>query len=245
MTSWGKVRVCDPCAIELSDHRASGCEEDLAVNTEINAQLRNALNQKFAECEEFKRILLELDAEATGSSEQIQRYQEDPENDMHSFGILKERAEEQWAHLTSSLEKQIHSKIELDARHSTLLQFRDDEVQKKTEFAQKRAGMEAQLAQVDKLEAQRQELARDEEELKKAIEVARRQVRELEREKKDHDEQQVERRSRRSSPEPSPPGSPRSRPRLEPVAFTISAGREDPLLRRTAERGCRNNCMVM
>lgn len=244
--SLGKVRVCDPCASAIGEEQATGFQEDLAVNSEIIGQLRAALGQSYAECESFKRVLLELEALASGDPTALAEYSGDPESPAHSFPVLRDRVQQQWAQLLLSLDGQGRLRVELEERERNLADQRSLVVEKEQELHQRRAALDGELAEMAKIEATRDELVRREAELEQAVAGARRRVRDLELERKERQEREARRQGRwrngRASPLPSPPGTP------PPVAFTISTGRLDPLMggRRTNRLdGCRRSCHLM
>lgn len=244
----GKVRVCDACVSAISEHQATGFEEDLAVNHEIIAQLRSALSKSYAECETFKRMLLELEADALGDGSALESFSRDPESDAHSFPALRDRVEQQWALLLQQLDEQRRLRQELEERRSGLQEQRTAAASQEQELRTRRAVLDNELAEVAKVEAARDELVRVEAELERAVAGARRRVQLLELERKERQEREAQRRGRwrsgnpAASPGPSPPGSPPA------MAFTISTGRADPLLAggsRNRLEGCRRACAVM
>lgn len=246
-SSGGKVRVCNPCASSISQSQASGFEEDLAVNSEIIDHLRGALSQRYAESEASKRVLLELEAEATRDPLLLEQYARDPESDAHSFAVLQQRVQERWAALHSSLEQQARLQAELQERRRQLAQRRDEAAAQQRGLSERRAAVDAELAEMARAEARRDELARGEAGLGEAVAAARRRVRELELERREHEERRERQQRRwrtgrielRSAEAAGAPGA-------AAQAFTISTGRRDPLLAGGGRlEGCRRSCALM
>lgn len=253
----GKVRVCDPCAVNISQSQATGFEEDLAVNNEIIEQLRGALSKSYADCEIFKRVLLDLDAEATGDSSLLEEHRHDPESHAASFQILKDRAQKQWPDLLESQSQQGNRCRELLERQVQAVERRDQALEEEKDLLARKASLNSELQEVDRVQAEKDVLVRKSNELEKALEDARRRVRELEFERREHQERQAQMQdrwrigrlirnsnSRGSSAQRSPPGSPRSG---NPEPFTITHGQTDTWLQRRRGRleGCRQHCVAM
>lgn len=262
----GKVRVCNPCVGALGERQAEGFEEDLAAYDESIATLRHADRKVYEDCEVFKRVLLELDAEASGNMGLVEEHFLDPETHLASFDTLKERAQKQWAGL---LDARIQEKV----RHQELLDRHQDSLQRveqargtEEELKVKKASLMEQVKLVDIVEAERDELTRRQSELEQAIEEKRRRVRELEtrrqarQEVQQRQQQQAANRQdrwrpfsfggsaapntssspeRRSSPVGSTEPSPLMAPHQDPEAFTITAGQGDPWNQQSRLDGCR------
>merc|ERR1712085_97304 len=184
----GKVRVCDPCVKTLGERQASGFEEDLAAYEDSIRQLRGACRQIFDEKEIFKRVLLEMDAEASGSKSLLEEHFLDPETDLASFSTLKERAQRHWAGLLDArIQESVHNK-ELIDRHLASVERLDEAVATCEDLKLKKADSLAEARLVDKLQAERDELVRKELELDQAITDVRKHVRELESQQMAHQE---------------------------------------------------------
>jgi len=254
----GKVRVCDQCAKDLAEDQAVECEEDLAVNTEIIKQIQRALKKMHEETDAHKVVLLELDAEATGDRSKLEQYLRDPEADCHSFPLLRDRTQQQWVRLLASLDTQSVRRSELEARQKVAQGQLEEAKSQEQELLSKKAELDAQMVAMDRARAERDELVRKETDLERQVAEARRQVQELEMERKERLERQAEQRTRlqlgrlsfsgRGSPRPA--ASPSASPQIGPAAFTISTGRQDPLLAghggtaRNRLEGCRRSCAV-
>eukprot|EP00434_Breviolum_minutum_P034668 symbB.v1.2.030688.t1/scaffold3488.1/size55655/2 len=84
--SLGNVRVCDDCFKTIGDHHAAGAEEDLVLRE---------LAQKHSQIEAFKKVMLELEAEASSDKSKLQEYAQDPQNDEFSFNVLQDKVRKQ------------------------------------------------------------------------------------------------------------------------------------------------------
>lgn len=264
LSSLGKVRTCDPCFAALSDHQVTALEEDQEEFSEIISTLRGALSQRYSECEKYKLVLLELDREATGDGTVVQQYMEDKESDDHSFPVLRERTQRRWAELLKSFEDQSQQQVVFSEERSRAAERSAEAATEEQELLEQHDRLSAMLTDLATMEAERDEYWRLERELREAVTEARREVQELERERREWQELSGdgEVRSRwrsicgwsstgqsRQSPEP---GSSEMEP---PQAFTISTGRSDPLVRPALSseascprrlRSCRYGmCVVM
>ncbi|CAE8643214.1 unnamed protein product, partial [Polarella glacialis] len=228
---------------------ATGFEEDLAVNQEIVAQLRSALSQSYSKCEAIKRVLLELEADATGDRAMLDQHSQDPESDAFSFPALRTRVQVCWANVLSSVESQQKLKIFLQERQKSLLEKKSGLVMQVEELSARRLELDKELAEVSRMEAERDELFRREVELEHGVSEARRRVRDLELGRKALQERQAERQIRRRLFGGGSASSPRGSPPPGVVAFTISTGRQDPLLSGRSDgrwQGCRrSSCSIM
>ncbi|CAK9055496.1 unnamed protein product [Durusdinium trenchii] len=233
--SLGIVRVCDDCFKTIGDHNAAGAEEDLVFSQQLIERLRAELAQKHTQIEAFKKVLLELEAEASKDSSQLDEYAQDPHNDDFSFGVLQDKVQKSWSSMTKSLEAQGSRKLQLEEQQRAAMEQQKDLAKKEEELMAKRQELDAQLAEVSRLEARRDELSRKEAELQRAVANERQTVRELEMSRKAQQEMEAERMSLQQW---------RARPRgsSEPVAFTISTGREE--LRRNRLEGCKRACII-
>jgi len=262
----GKVRVCTPCVTALGERQATGFEEDLAAYEESIVQLRNADRELFSDCEIYKRVLLELDAEASGNMSLVEEHFLDPDTALASFALLKDRAQKQWAGLLDArVQEKVHHQELLD-RYQDSLQRVDQARQTDKDLKVRKAELMAELRVVDKVQAERDALARRETELDKAVVAARKRVQELELQRKAHQERQQqqaasgqERRWRpfsfgRIGQQNSSTSPPRSSsgvssplmvpPSSEPEAFTITAG-QPAVQSQSRVDGCRRRCVVM
>ena len=104
---------------------------------------------------------------------------------------------------------------------------------KEEELRQRRAELDQELAEVARLEAQRDHFFREEAELQRAVALERRKVRELEMSRKAQQEMEAERLSLQGY-------GCRTRG-SETMAFTISTGREE---RRDRLGGCKRACVL-
>jgi hypothetical protein len=217
-------------------------------------QLRKADKQIFEECEIFKRVLLELDAEASGNSSLVEEHFLDPETHLASFATLKERVQKQWVGLLGTRMQEKYHHDELRDRYEASLQRLDQAKTKENELKVTKADLMAELKKVDKVEAERDQLTRREVELNEAVSVARKRVRELELQRKAHQERQQRQAVGHQGRWPSgpnslsPEGSPYIGSAREPEAFTITAGQGDSWVRQPRWDGCRRtvqSCVVM
>lgn len=237
---WGKVRVCDPCYASISESHAEGFEEDLAGKSEMIQQLRSALSQSYMEQESSKRVMLELEAEASNDNSFLEEHARDPESGAHSFSAVQTRVQDHWTNLLAGLELQAQRQAELQQKHQQLIVRREEAVALHRELQQRRAGLDAELGEMAKAEAHRDELVRLEAKLDEEVAAVRRRVHELELERQEREARQTAR---------GRLGGGLGGSRLEITgaertgsgeAFTISAGRQDPLLARNRLEGCRD-----
>jgi len=252
--TWGKVRVCDPCAGAIGQSHTTGFEEDLAVNSEIIDQLRTALSLSYAESEASKRVLLELESEASKNPKLLEQYAEDPESDSHSFVNLQKGIQERWTSLLSSLDQQARLQVELQERRGQLAQRREEADGRHRELLEHRAAVDAELAEMARTEAQRDELARNKVTLEAAVVAARRRVNELELERREHEERRAQREAQWNVGRVEMRQAGQGAPGSVPQAFTITTGARDPLqpsrsrlegCRRSRTEGCRRSCSLM
>lgn len=234
--SLGNVRVCDDCFKTIGDHHAAGAEEDLVLSQQLIDRLRGELAQKHSQIEAFKKVMLELEAEASSDPSCLDEYTRDPQNDQFSFNLLQEKVQSSWGRVTKSLEAQGSRKAELEERQSAALTRRTELAAKEEELTSKRQELDSELAEVSRLEARRDELFREEGDLQQAVTNERRKVRELEMSRKEQQEMEAERMGLHSS------WGSRARGSNEPAAFTISTGREEH--RRSRLEGCKRSCTV-
>jgi len=244
----GKVRVCNPCVDTLGARQATGFEEDLEAFEQSIGELRKADRAILEECDVFKRVLLELDADASGDSSLLEEHFIDPETDLASFGTLKERAQREWnALLDGRVQIKIHRQELLEGFQACLQRMEEARLNEE-ELKGKKAELMGELRMVDKVDAEKDELGRRDADLNKEIADARKLVRELEMQRKAHQDQQ-----REGSTSGSSAGArsrmlaPRSSPDTE--AFTISEGQGDSWNQRSRVEGCRDTvrqrCVVM
>lgn len=225
-----KVRVCDSCEVLIGESQATVLQEDLAVNQEIVEQLKGVLNQSFKDCEAFKRVLLELEAAATGDSSAVAGHLQDPESDEHSFPKLLARVQTQWEQLRHSLQGGVSVKAELQERLQLAREKLEATTEQESLLLERHGRLDKELVDVVRMEEEKEMLTRLDAELERKVTWARRRVRELELERREM--------LARRGPQASPPGSP------GPVAFTISTGRVDGP-REGRLDGCRKACCVM
>lgn len=226
----GKVRVCTPCAKALATELAAGVEEDMAEASQILVQLRNEFDKTNQECEMFKRFCLEL----LGDQGDVEQFGISPNDDAYSFENIKSRMQAEWSQFQSSLEAK--------QQETTLLQDRLKELKEKKEAVEAKDKVisekfEAVKEKVENLESTKQKcaiLTRLEAELEEKVQIARKQIHEKELKRLEQQE-----RPRSASGTSLPGGT---------MAFTISTGREDPLLAQNAGgrlHGCRRACTLM
>jgi len=245
--SWGKVRVCDACAVAIGQNHASGFEEDLLVNSEIITQLRSALGESQKENEAFKKVLLDLDVEAARTiGDQTATVFDHEDSTCCTFDHLKDRAQQRWAVLLDSIEQHSRLHEELVNRRIKLLERREEAAADQREILCRHAALDEQLAEMASCEGQRDELFRRAANLEQAVVGARRRVQQLELERREHQERLTQQQQVRwgTGRIATPPGS----PTRGPQAFTISTGRQDPLLSGSAGNrlhGCRRSCTTM
>lgn len=250
--SWGKVRVCDECAVAIGQNHASGFEEDLLVNSEIITQLRSALARSQSENEAFKKVLLELDVEAMRTiGDQTACISDREDSTCCTFDNLKDRAQQQWAVLLESIDQHSRLHEELVNRRIKSLERREEAAAHQREILCRHAALDEQLAELACCEGERDELVRKAADLEQAVVVARRRVQQLELERREHQERLAQQQQVRwgtgriaNPPASSPPRSPTQG--LQ--AFTISTGRQDPLLSSSVGnrlQGCRRSCTTM
>lgn len=230
---WGHVRVCNRCASAVAGARAMTVEEDLLVSSEIVNQLRSAQAHSDAQCKASKQVLLELEAEAAGDAGLMERYARDPENEAYSFSLLRDLAQQRWSGLLASLEGQGQMRAELQERHRQLVERRDKVTSQLKWRSDRRAALEGEVALVNECEAQRDALADQAADLKRAVEEMRRRMRVLEAERQEQQQSWSDIGSASGSWKPS-------RGMRHPVAdgqvVTISTGRSDPLLMQLSGR---------
>lgn len=242
---WGKVRVCNACAAAIQQGQATHVEEDLVENAQIIKEIQRALKNMHETCDAHKVVLLTLDAEATGDRAPLEEYAADPESPKYSFDALRERVRQRWAEMLRAREQQGERWAALDDRcHQAHVRLGEESARVKELLARK-GDLDSQLAVMDRARAERDALVRKEGELLRAVEAARRQVDELQRERAMRQERQAQRPSWvRAATSRSRAGSAEG-----PTAFTISTGRQDPLLApRGGEgrlEGCRRSCALM
>lgn len=251
--TWGKVRVCDKCSDSIREEHTTCFEEDLAVNAEIIARIKEALKHMHQECDSYKMVLVKLEAEASGNSSFLEQYLKDPEGPDYNFEALRAKVQERWDSLMQNLEDQSTTRVQLEGR---CLQARDrlrEQKRKVFDLQVEKEKLEAQARAVDRARAERDELARQEALLEEEVAVARRQVQELEQQRLEEEQRQEELRNSWSlarlwggGPPPRPQGG---RPNdVLPTPFTISTGRQDPLLavsNRSRLAGCRRRATTM
>jgi len=249
--AWGKVRCCNACFHHQTEQEATGFEEDLAVNTEIIESLRKALKKSYGECEIFKRVLLELDADASGDRTLLEEHRGDPECDAAAFEVLKQRVQARWQVLCGTLQEQRTQQEEYRSKQEKALQKRQEVEELRGTLQTQRSELDVDLSEVSRVEHERDELERKKKELEEGLAAARRQVRELELERQARLDRQAQQRQRRNFGQlsnGSAPGSPGPAGH-EAMAFTIASGREDSLLhggRRDGQcvQSCRRSCAV-
>ncbi|CAE7194264.1 EEA1 [Symbiodinium natans] len=234
--SLGNVRVCDDCFKVIGDHHAAGLEEDLALSRHLIDQLKDALKQKHNQSEAFKKVMLELEAEAVGNRERLDQHAQDPDSDDFSFKVLQDRVQHCWGDVLTSLEAQGKLKVVLEERQRNGQKHREELISTEEEMSSRYQQLDAELAEVTRMEAKRDELFRLEGELERAVGAERRRVRELELGRQAQQELEAERISQRLGWGSRPLRS------TEPVAFTISTGRQEQSQNRLD--GCRRSCTV-
>eukprot|EP00928_Gymnodinium_smaydae_P034491 TRINITY_DN24425_c0_g1_i1.p1 TRINITY_DN24425_c0_g1~~TRINITY_DN24425_c0_g1_i1.p1 ORF type:complete len:320 (+),score=60.68 TRINITY_DN24425_c0_g1_i1:94-1053(+) len=253
----GKVRTCDRCAAALGELNATGFEEDLEASTQIIQDLKGSLKVRYAECEAFKRILLELEAGATDDFELLERYENDPESNDYSFNILKERVAQLWASMRSRLDGRVARQTELQEQVEQALASKNAAELHESQLRARYSDVDAECGDAVRIEAERDELVRRKLELDQAVVNTRARVRELEIERQEYNER---RNAAGRGGAPARGGCSRfcMRPPIfegdadpgssSPVPFLISGGRSDPLISgRGSNRvaGCRRACALM
>jgi len=243
LESTKKQRVCDACCLKLADQTSTSIAEDLEVKNEVLKQLRSALSERCAECEVFKRVLLELDAESTGDRSLLEQYFKDPQSDAASFENLKERARNNWDALMERLQTAKETQATLkeklkeacEKRDVVLLQYREEVESKK----------ELDVAHDDfvRTRAENDRLVRKEQELVDSLDFERKTVRDLELQRS---EEQRTRALRTMKFRPPRSWSADATGNVHPMAITtISAGRSDSIGGRGRLDACRRACSVM
>mmetsp|Transcript_12214 Transcript_12214/g.29153 ORF Transcript_12214/g.29153 Transcript_12214/m.29153 type:complete len:308 (+) Transcript_12214:52-975(+) len=234
--SLGNVRVCDDCFKVIGDHHAAVLEEDLALGRHLIEQLKDALKQKHDQSEAYKKVMLELEAEAVGNRARLDQHEKDPESEDFSFKTLQDTVQQCWSDVMNSLEAQGKVMRDLEERQRDVLKRREDLISTEEEMSDRYQRLDAELAEVTRMEAKRDELFRLEGELERAVGAERRRVRELELGRQAQQELEAERISQRLGWGSRPLRS------TEPVAFTISTGRQEHSQSRLD--GCRRSCTV-
>jgi len=207
----------------------------LVLSQQLIDRLRGELAQKHSQIEAFKKVMLELEAEASSDKSKLQEYAQDPQNDEFSFNVLQDKVQSAWSNVTKSLEAQGSRKLHQEERQGASVARRKDLTVKEEELKTKVQELDADLAEVSRLEARRDELFREEADLNQAVTNERRKVRELEMSRKAQQEMEAERLSLQGFGR-------RGRGSNEPVAFTISTGREEQ--RRGRLEGCKRSCVL-
>lgn len=236
---FGKVRVCDRCVSSASESRADGFEEDVAANDEVIATLRAALGRSSQECDTFRRVLLELDAEASGDQALLGVLLRDPAKvlrDADAFPLLQERAQATWDGLLKTRHENARTLRDLLATRQEGARRNTGERVRESDYRERALILEAQVSEVTGFREERDALGKRETELGEAVVKARRRCLELERERR----QQQERQARRSGSW----GVGRHTPGRDEGAATpphmdlinISSGRRDPLIAGVADR---------
>lgn len=236
----GKVRVCDTCAAAISAGQVAAVQDQVDANSQVVESLRGLLNEKYRECEAYKRVLLELEAEATDNNTALKLHQTDPENHSNGFQDVRGRVLAEWETLRSSGTEHSRRVRELEALQYECVSKLQKSQELEKAVSSRHSDLESQCAEALGLERERDDLLTKQAELESAVKAARAKVRSLELVRKDRQDQEARRR---------PPGSqsgtelPQANPQRrisDPVAITITAGREDPALDvpRRADRSC-------
>lgn len=226
----GKVRVCDACVHEIGETQQIDFEEDLAVNSDIISQLRAALNQSHLQSEALKRILVQLAAEASGDSSILDQYQRDPQSEEFSFSVLRMKLEAHWKGLRDRWEEQRCERTELEERQSTWLRLQDEATGEEQLLSSRRAVLDKEMGVMASAEARRDELVRLEVDLQQAVINARQRVRKMELDQAEDNQTRQSGRLNSWGPARQARRSSTSSSAGPPAAFTITTGRQDPLL---------------
>mmetsp|Transcript_7309 Transcript_7309/g.18391 ORF Transcript_7309/g.18391 Transcript_7309/m.18391 type:complete len:345 (-) Transcript_7309:53-1087(-) len=250
----GKARVCDQCVVDFSEDHVTSVREELAMKQQIIDQIKRALGQKHEEGEANKVVILELIAEAAGEDSRLQAYLADSEGDEHSFVKLRDLIDEQWTNLLSSLDrasaKSAAFEVKCQEARATVAKNQAEE----EELLAKKAALDVRVDEMEVAAAEREELQREADELRESVAQARKQVQELEMERRDRLERQAQRQRRLglsfgTRGVAARQASPAESPQLGRAPITISTGRQDPLLQRRApgrlEECRRSVCAVM
>eukprot|EP00927_Polykrikos_kofoidii_P050081 TRINITY_DN44023_c0_g1_i1.p1 TRINITY_DN44023_c0_g1~~TRINITY_DN44023_c0_g1_i1.p1 ORF type:complete len:316 (-),score=38.48 TRINITY_DN44023_c0_g1_i1:48-995(-) len=220
----GKARVCNDCATQLMEFKGTDFEEDLDVSTQIVGELRNNLAHRFAETEVCKRILLDLEIDATGNKSLLEKYCQDSQNDAYSFCSLLDLANQRWAEMRLEIHGQPERGKALVEEHQAARSRCSAAANAERNLIDLRRSLVKELDEMAKAESERKELQEKEVRLRDAHVATRARIRELERERRVYQDQEA-RGSRQTSFVESDHGD---------MPYTITAGREDPLLGNTA-----------
>eukprot|EP00929_Paragymnodinium_shiwhaense_P032201 TRINITY_DN17897_c0_g1_i1.p1 TRINITY_DN17897_c0_g1~~TRINITY_DN17897_c0_g1_i1.p1 ORF type:complete len:325 (+),score=83.07 TRINITY_DN17897_c0_g1_i1:127-1101(+) len=253
--SGNKVRICDNCVKQRTEDHAAHVEEELDVSAQIISQLRSNLMLRYRQLEAYKRVLLQLEADATGNRALLQKYESDPESDAYSFNVLQELAQQRWSELLAKLESRPAERQQLLDAQKELLQQLETVTAEEAALRGERARLDERLAEATRVRAEKDELVRSELKLQEAVESARKRILELENEREAQERREEERRRRWNlgrvigreqggGREAASIGSDGQ----QPSSYTITAGIEDPLVGgqpRSRLEGCRRQCTVM
>eukprot|EP00927_Polykrikos_kofoidii_P013375 TRINITY_DN15828_c0_g1_i1.p1 TRINITY_DN15828_c0_g1~~TRINITY_DN15828_c0_g1_i1.p1 ORF type:complete len:322 (-),score=50.35 TRINITY_DN15828_c0_g1_i1:39-1004(-) len=179
-----KKRVCDSCAKQVSDQRATDLEEDLDVEQEILNQLRGSFVALDTQCEVFKRVLLEFDAISTGESGRLRQFDQDADCEEFAFDQLKDRASYCWAELRRELGERIKNQRGLVEAHAKAKQKLTDAVELKRDLTARHESVDTLRGQLAEIEAERDSSKLKHSVLQKELEKARRHVMNLEMERR-------------------------------------------------------------
>lgn len=215
-----KVRVCEGCVTLNIKHHAAAYVEDLEAMQETVEILRSNLKARDQETDVFKRVLLELQAQALEDSSQRHQYAKgDPQNGS-SFPKIQQQVQDLWKELQASggehanQMKQIEKERDADKKKS-------EEMKVETvKLELRRQELDSELREVDMNKAECDEQERRKINLDEGVKKVRDSIARLEKETQAHQEREAERLRRNISGVSSPPNA--------PMSLTISSG-TDPL----------------
>lgn len=239
-----KQRVCDACCTKLAQETSTSIAEDLEQKNAVVKQLRFALSERYAECEVFKKVLLELDAESTGDRSLLEHYLKDPESDAASFEHLKARTKQNWDTLKESLQLQKENQANMVQNIQASTEKRDLALQRDREEQERKKKLDEVHDEMVRACAAKDQLVRKEHQLNAELDAARRRVRELEQRRS---EEQTNRALRADRWRLARGGSQETSGGIQPMAITttITEGRSDSLVQRNRLDDCRRACAVM
>jgi chromosome segregation ATPase len=184
------------------------------------------LNKRNDECKEYKRTLVLLEADWLDDPSLVDRFDDDREGDAHSFQKLKERAEAALRQLRASLEDEDRREGDLQVRRRECLNALEKKHSDVKNLREQRGVLDAQVAELQLMQKDRDHHARNERELRQRIEAELWQVNQLQSELT------------------TPNSAGRWGSELLHEPHTISFGQES-LHRRDRLEGCRRNCSLM